>query len=168
MLLRAFVVVAFLTMGYYIQKVAEKIEVKKIVGVIVGVIAILVTPILAFWNGRVDLHFLVFQNIVLYYVTACIGTLGIIMICKNIKVRKGLTYVGENYLIIMATHMDCLVLMVSLRVSYKINQYIPFAKEYVLWITLAACITIIEVIIIYLFNRYFYLLIGKKRKTLVN
>ena len=74
MLLRAFVVVAFLTMGYYIQKVAEKIEVKKIVGVIVGVIAILVTPILAFWNGRVDLHFLVFQNIVLYYVTACIGT----------------------------------------------------------------------------------------------
>lgn len=115
-------------------------------------------------NGVVDLHFLVFANPVLYYLGAVAGTMGVVLLCRQVGRSRVLRYLGVNSLIIMATHLDFQVLITSIDFANWMNQYITRAKVYMLYFNVALMLTLLEMIIVYAINHWFAFMIGKKCK----
>ncbi len=164
MCLRSFSAFVFVAVGYYIKKYILKDRSKwSMVELGMGMIMCGVVVYLSYITPRVDMNFLVFGNPLVFYGTAIMGTMGVVFICKNIPTIKALLYLGRNSLVIMATHMECQILMIAIMLSSYISKISPFAKEYVFYGSFIASLIVMEVITIYLFNHYFYFLIGKKK-----
>lgn len=172
-LLRSMAGYVFLAIGYLLKRFIKDTGIFSIKEAGLGAALLIGQFFLGRWNGRVDLHFLVFNHGIIYFLGAAMGTLGVVFLCKNIscisikgKVLEGrwLAYFGKNSLIIMATHLDFLVMLVSIKIALWLNQYVPRAKEYVLYLTMAVCLVIMELVLIYVFNHYLYRLIGKSVK----
>lgn len=70
-------------------------------------------------NGVTDLHFLIFNNILLYYLAALSGSFGVILIFRALEGFSSapplrlLRYFGKNSLIIMVTHLNFYVLLAA-------------------------------------------------------
>ena len=77
-LLRVFPAVAFLLLGYGVWRLLQRLSIKPPYEVIAGVMLLLFHAAVAFANGRVDLHYLVFHNVLYYYVAACSATFGLL------------------------------------------------------------------------------------------
>lgn len=152
----------FLMIGYYFTGILQKNEKRSIGGFFWGAVLLLTGSVLCFWNGTVDLNYMVFENIMLYMFCACASSFGILLLCKNSCHLRILQILGENSLVIMATHMEFGVMLNAIQISYWLNQYVTRAKEYVLFITMAACIALMETVIVYIYNHYLYFLIGKR------
>lgn len=168
LLFRSSIAYGFLAIGYYTKMFLKERERIHYGEIAVGILCFFLNLYLCFVNGRVDLNFLVFGNSFLYFLDAYLGTMAIVLICKNCKPIRLITYLGVNSLVIMATHMDCQVLMVALRVSLWLNQYVTRAKMYVHYLTVAVLMLLMELVIIYVFNHYFYFLLGKKKPVKKN
>lgn len=152
----------FIMMGYYVKKyIVEKegIEVKEL---FLGIGFFLVGAAFSFANGRVDLNSVIFKNNIYFYISAFTGTMGVILICKNMKLWKPLLYTGKNSLIIMATHLDFKIMLAAIRVAAFINVSIIAIPVYLQNFCIAAVVIVLECIIVYLVNHYFCFLIGKK------
>lgn len=130
---------------------------------ILGIILLTADGFLCFLNGSVDLNYMVFDNFILYIVCACAGSFGVILICKNMYQSRLLLFYGMNSLVIMATHMEFKVMMHTIRISYWLNQFVTRAKEWVLFLTMAFLITLMEAGIVFVYNHYLYFLIGRSR-----
>lgn len=70
---------------------------------VVGALAVL-SVILSQVNGRIDLHYLLFGNMVLYLICAIIGSCLIYGISILIETCKPLEYLGRYSIIILCTH----------------------------------------------------------------
>lgn len=160
---RGLLACTFLLVGYQAAKLLQKNEKKTLPGFLAGVGMAAAGGILCFQNGTADLNYMVFHNILLYMLCACASSLGVILICKNFYQSRLLRFYGVNSLVIMATHMEFRVMLHSIKFAYWLNQYVTRAKEYVLFFTMAVCISLLEVVIIYIYNHYLYFLIGKKK-----
>ncbi len=68
-------------------------------------------------NGCVDFHFLVLGNIAVYFPLAIITSLGVVLICKNMCSLRLIEFYGRNSLIIMATHVQCYIIYIGIKVS---------------------------------------------------
>lgn len=162
-LMRVGVAVLFLAVGYYTHALMQKREVSRLASAIAAVVLFVIHGCLALFNGRVDLHFMVFNNPVVYFVTAFVGTMAVIFCCKALPEWKGLTFLGENSLIVMATHLDCQVMICAIRVGMFVSGLSPRAKDYIYVAVTALALLVAEVILIIVINRFFPFLIGKKR-----
>lgn len=160
---RGVLVATFLLIGYQAAGALQKHEKRTAGGLFWGGMLLLMGTLLCFCNGTVDLNYMVFENIVLYMVCACSSSFGIILLCKNSCQLRLLQLFGRNSLVIMATHMEFGVMLNSIQIAYWLNQYVTRAKEYVLFLTMALCIMLFETVIVLIYNRYFYFLIGRKR-----
>ena len=163
-ILRGAIGFVFISIGYFAAtflKEKNKISLKELV---LGILFMLLSIAVGLVNKRVDLHTLVLNNAIYFYIAAISGAAAVILICRNIKPFRILKYLGENSLIIMATHLDCQVMIMSINLSYFMNQYVTRAKQYVFYLCLAIFVIIFEVIIIIVINRYFPFLIGKKKR----
>ncbi|MFI3176890.1 MAG: acyltransferase family protein [Eubacteriales bacterium] len=164
MLLRSSAAFVFVTVGYYTKKyVLKEREQPSLMELLLGIGCCGLVVYLSFITPSVDMNFLVFGNPLTYYSIAIIGTMGVVLICKNIKTIGTLTFLGENSLVIMATHMDCQILTLSFLFASIANNISPFAKVYVYYGTFVVVLVTMELITIYIFNHYLYFLIGRKR-----
>lgn len=153
----------FLLAGYQAARLLTAKEKKSPLFLLLGAAMLAAGGVLCFGNGSVDLNYMVFNNFLLYMLCACLGSFGVILICKNVYPSRLLIFYGVNSLVIMATHMEFKVMFHTIRFSYWLNQYVTRAKEWVLYITMALMITLMEAGIVYVFNHWLYFLIGKKR-----
>ena len=163
MAVRSVLSCTFLLIGYESAHFFQRRQERSVLGFAAGAALLILNGFLCFLNGDVDLNFMVFDNFLLYTLCACIGSFGVILICKHMYCSRLLLFFGTNSLVIMATHMEFKVMMDSIRFSYWLNQYVTRAKEWVLFLTMAVFITVVEAGIVFLYNHYLYFLIGKEK-----
>jgi len=163
MILRVPVAGFLLSIGYMAKKLWNEVKIEGIWEVLLGALLLLTAAVIALINKRVDIHFFVFNSLYFFLYAAVAGSFGIILILKHCRPSKILIFFGVNSLVIMGTHLDAQVLITSIRVSMWLNQFIPRAKVYFFYLTLAGTIIVLELIIIYIFNHFAYRFIGKSR-----
>lgn len=144
----------FINIGYYLYKVISKINFK----IYQILILIAISIIFSILNGHVDLWGVQFNNLPLYVFNSIIGSLLIIAIAKKINCSKVLEFLGQNTLIIMATHQLILqAILKSSLIKYLNNIMIIFI------------ILLLEYPLIKIINKYLPFMLGKKReKSIVN
>lgn len=109
---------------------------------------------IAGWNGQIDLWSCTINNPIYMVIGGLIGTYLIIGIAKHID-NKLFQYIGQNTIIILATHS---ILIKPLHTLFKLeysNKSLVF---------LLIMIIIIELPIIYICNKYFPKLVGKYKE----
>ena len=153
-LVRSMVALFFINIGYYLYKVISKINFKIYQILILAAISIILSTL----NGHVDLWGVQFNNLPLYVFNSIIGSLLIIAITKKINHSKVLKFLGQNTLIIMATHQLILqAILKSSLIKYLNNIMIIFI------------ILLLEYPLIKIINKYLPFMLGKKReKSIVN
>lgn len=154
----------FLGAGYYTNCFLKEREDRSGREIAAGIACFLLHLCIYRRNGRVDLNFLAFGNPVLYLLNAYLGTMAVVLLCKNCRPLRLLTYAGKNSLVIMATHMDCQVLAFALKISAYLVPDISGMKKYAYDLAAAISICLMEAAVIYIFNHYLYVLLGKKRE----
>ena len=109
-------------------------------------------------NGYVDLWGVQFNNLPLYVFNSIIGSLLIIAIAKKINGSKVLEFLGQNTLVIMATHQ--LILEAILK-----SSLIKYLND----IMIIFIILLLEYPLIKIINKYLPFMLGKKReKSIIN
>ena len=160
---RSILATLFLLIGYRAARLLAGEQKKRVLEFLGGILLLAATGFLCFQNSPVDMNFMIFDNFILYILCACTGSFGVILLCRNIPKSRLLLFYGTNSLVIMATHMEFKVMLHSIQFAYWLNQYVTRAKEWVLFLTLAATITVLEAGIVFLYNHYFYFLLGRKK-----
>mgnify|MGYP002860725837 CR=1 FL=1 len=121
----------FVAIGYYVYflfRENEKISVKELfIGVVLMAAGILFVHV----NHGVDLRSLIQKNYFFYYLCALCGSLGLILICKNIRSFKIIKYWGRNSLIFMAVHNSKTVLYLGMMLAMYVNRFTVRAKGYI-------------------------------------
>lgn len=161
--MRIGVAVLFLAVGYYTYALMLQRNLSKLTFAIAAVILCAVNVCLAFFNGRVDLHFMVFNNAFVYFGASYFGAMAVICLCRALPEWKGLTFLGENSLIIMATHLDCQVMICAIRIGMFVSSRSPRAKDYIYKGTTALALLAAEIVLVLVINRFFPFLLGRKR-----
>lgn len=115
-------------------------------------------------NGAVDNHFLILNNLILYYICAFIGSMAVILLSKGLDSIGFIEFLGKNSLIIMATHLQCYILYAGILVAIAIDAYVTRAKSYVYMFNSVLFTMLFELIVIFAINRFFPFVIGKKGK----
>ena len=162
-LLRVFPAVIFLLLGYATFFGLRRYAMKAGTEIFLGVGCLLLNAAIAFANGRVDMHFLVFHNTLLYYLGAYSAALGLLLIFRHIKPFWLLRFLGSNSLIIMLTHLDCQVMSLAIRFAAGMNQFIPRAKDLFFHLNLYAALLLGELVMIVLVGKVGFFLIGRKK-----
>lgn len=156
---KIFISLFFLAVGYLLERTKNLFQ-KKIN------IEILLLILLAFMpfsilNGKVDMHYCIYNNLLLYVIISLINSILIILIFKNLKLNsKVLEFFGKNSLIIMITHSVLPVVSIC-SFAKKIFDNLIISNALTFIFTL-----IFEVAIIFFTNKYFKFMfsIHKKRK----
>ena len=102
----AMIALLFLAIGYYgknkIITVVEYVKVSTSKNIIICAVFLLVSILLARLNGRVNLHGLLFNNIILYILEACVGTcfaISLALILEKLNtIKRILLFGGRNSL----------------------------------------------------------------------
>ena len=153
-LIRSSVALFFINFGYYTYNIINKINIELYKIIIILLFSIVFSLI----NGKVDLWSLQFNNLFLYVFNSIVGAFAIIFITKKINRSKVLDFLGQNTLIIMATHQLIIKFILATSIGTKLNK-----------IVLLCLVLIIEYPIIKIINRYLPFMLGKKRiKTIKN
>ncbi len=166
-ILRGIIASVFVVAGYYSYTwiLGRKTDFS-LVQLIIGLALMLITVLLFRVNGCVDFHFLILKNIAVYFPLAISSSLGIILICKNMFSVKLLEFYGKNSLIIMATHVQCYIMYIAIKLSQICLQ--NHEGSLLLTILFIASIVIIvfliETVVILITNRFFPFVLGKKEK----
>ncbi|MCR4589374.1 MAG: acyltransferase [Lachnospiraceae bacterium] len=168
MLLRIPVCASFVAAGYFVSQSWENTgslgpgKFSKITipaDIFLGVDFMILTAVISHLNSVTDLHFLIFNNVIMYYIAALAGSFGLIFLCKaaegacNMPPLKLITYFGKNSLIIMVTHLNFYVLLCAEIGGFHFTKAIPegVLKHFVFMalvviFTLCGEIVLIEVI----------------------
>lgn len=173
-LLRGAAGAGFLTLGYAAMTGFEKADAKAtetasqrlskkfFTELSAGVLCLGLTIVLSLYNGRVDLRYLQFHFLPVYILCACLGTLGVLFICRCLPAQKWLSYLGANSIIIMVTHIDCQYMLLSVRLGDFLSALSPHQSRILFFVGAALGMTILELITIYLINRFLPFLFGRK------
>jgi len=170
MLLRIPVCASFVAAGYYIAKLWDKPahlgpaifgRLTIPADIFIGIDLIGLTAVLSRLNGVTDLHFLIFNNVVFYYLAAISGSFGLILLCKALEGAaalpplKLLSYFGKNSLIIMVTHLNFYVLLCAEIGGFHFTKNLPEGNlKHCIFMLLVLLFTLIgEIVLIELINR---------------
>lgn len=156
--------VTFLGIGYALGVIKEKSRpIKPVLEVLIAVLLIGADAVLAFLNGGVDMHYVSYNNPFLFYIAATSASLGILLICKHLPNIRPLSFFGKNSLIVMLTHLDCLMVISGLSFAWWMDSFISFAKYYMYILNFTLFIVVVETAFIFLINNCLFFLIGKKK-----
>lgn len=162
-LVRPFIACSFIAIGYFAFKIINKNN-KKIIEIIAAIVLLVIGGAFFLKNGAVDFRSMVFKNVFLYILCSCTTSIGIILICKNIKPFKPLKFFGVNSLIFMAVHGSETVTHYATMVAMWANQYLTRARGYICYTIIVCVILIYVVAMILLINRFAPFIIGKPFK----
>lgn len=142
----------FVTFGYYAAHFFTKNN-----GIFSVVIAGIVSIVSNILNGATGLGSGNFgNNVVLYIIAAISGTYLVIQVSK-FRTFKLVNYFGQNTLSVVGTH-QAIILLIRTYTNKAIFSVLFGVGVYLL-------VLILEVFIIYIFNRYIPFLIGKKKPS---
>lgn len=130
-----------------------------------GILCLGLTVPLSLYNGRVDLRYMQFHFFPVYILCACLGTLSVLFICRCLPPLKWLSYLGANSIIIMVTHVDCQYMLLSTRLGELLSSLSPRQSRFLFFAGAALCMTVLELITIYLTNRFVPFLFGRKSEN---
>lgn len=169
MILRIGIVAFFIGIGFYLWMLKEKITITGWAAGPAGVVCLGLTVVISQVNGVTDLHYLIFNHEILYFLGAVLGSIGVIGVSYSLKefvgfpLLKLLQYYGKNSLIIMLTHVDTYLMYISTIVVMHFNKDILEYQGNVRFCTeLFLLVTAAEGIGIIIINRWFPWMIGKK------
>lgn len=171
-ILRAAISMSFIGYAFYIRKAYERLSQNnnhpvlqnKYVCIAIGIIMIGVGFAVSMKNGCVDLHNIILNNFVLYYLGAFLGVYGILLICKSIPSSRIITYYGKNSIIVMACHVNYYILYAGIKFAWLIQPFITRAKHYIFVATVVITVFVLSIIVIEGINRFFPFVLGKKMK----
>ena len=153
-LIRSSVALFFINFGYYTYNIINKINIELYKIIIILLFSIVFSLI----NGKIDLWSLQFNNLFLYVFNSIVGSFAIILITKKINRSKVLDFLGQNTLVIMATHQ--LILEAILK-----SSLIKYLND----IMIIFIILLLEYPLIKIINKYLPFMLGKKReKSIIN
>lgn len=147
-LIRSMIALIFIIIEYSLCNIIKNLNLKWYQIAII----MLLNIVLAMINGYVDLWGIQFNNIILYFINAVLGSLNIISISKKIN-SKLLSFWGRNTLIIMGTHQLILTMLAKINIVNELN-----------FITKLILVLVIEYPIIVLINNYTPFLLGELKK----
>lgn len=162
-LLRPIFVCSFVALGYLIFSFFKHYEKINFIELAIGLAMIIANIFLHKLNGSVDFRSLVMGNLLLYYICALLGSIGLILICKNIPDIKPISFFGASSLIVMAVHNNETILYLGMKLAMYVNQFVTRAKGYISYLTVLLVVLAFCIIMIYLINHFFGFIIGKPR-----
>lgn len=163
-LIRGGLSAVFLATGYYVMGLWKKIDsfgFPRVWYLPAAVIFFLANAGVTYLNGGTDFRYMTFQNPVLYFGGAFLGSMAVVCLCRALPPVRLLTYLGVNSLIIMLTHLECFVMYIAHRFAYFMDRFVPAGGEYMLWLNAALAIFLMEAVIIYAVKRFFPFLLGR-------
>lgn len=159
---RGVLAACFIWVGYYVMHWLLKIpSTSRKLMLIPGVLFLVLNYPLGKLAGGINVNYMIFHHSYWFFIAAVVGSLGVILICYSFEKDIVLRYCGKNSLVIMGTHMDFKVLALAIGWAYKLLKYIPRAKVIALYGLVALFIAIMELIWIFVFNKFLYKLIGR-------
>ena len=166
MFLRCFFSMAFIAIGYCISWCIKDRNVSPLWESLLGILFLGITVYVSQINGVVDLHFLVFNNIFLYFTTSVLGSLGVISLCRSLEGFSSvipfriIEYYGRNSLTVMATHINFYILRISLFIPMYF-QSTAAHKNFFFYAGILVQVFLLEYFIIEIINRFFPFLLGR-------
>lgn len=135
--------------------------------VAVMIIALISTIVLSFINGRVDVNGMGFgRNMFLFYINAFVGIVFMAILSNFIKLNKILNTFAQNTIIILAFHGITTQLLVA--PLKKIGMIDVVDEKAILPVALAVFIALGSLLLnyvpIFIINRFFPWMLGRKRK----
>lgn len=167
MLLRNLFCVSFVCIGYllakywlrYCDKIWHEI-------VAVGICVFLCMWLLPFCEGA-EIRYMSVGSLPIFFSAATVGALLVIHVCRLLAIlpvsllKKPLIFYGQNSLILMATHMELRVLYVSIKLATFLK---PIEENNtLLCICIVALVLMLEIPIIWIFNRLLTKSFSKKK-----
>ena len=125
----------------------------------IGVFLFALGAILSQYVSILDLHYLYIYPV--HYVAAAASCIGLLDVLQVIPVSCVLSFLGRNSLVIMCTHGPLYVLYYVSLGMFFVRKYIPMSDP-ILCIAIALMVCIVEVPIIWFFNRYLNYLLGRR------
>ena len=163
--IRGIIASFFVVTGYCIFNVfLRKNECFSFIELIIGIVLFIVNIFLSKINGCVDFHYIVLRNVPMFFISAILGSMAIILISKNIKPIAFIQFFGKNSLAIMATHIHCYVLYAGIRTAWFIDTFVTRAKSYIFMFNIMVFTMIFECIIVLILNKFFPFVLGKNVK----
>ena len=163
--IRGIIASFFVVTGYCIFNVfLRKNECFSFIELIIGIVLFIVNIFLSKINGCVDFHYIVLRNVPMFFISAILGSMAIILISKNIKPIAFIQFFGKNSLAIMATHIHCYVLYAGIRTAWFIDTFVTRAKSYIFMFNIMVFTMIFECITVLILNKFFPFVLGKNVK----
>ena len=154
-ILRSFIGLGFLSIGYYSFEILNKKDVK--IGDIV--FYFMFTILFTYLNGKVELWNLEFNNFILYILSSIVGSIFVLFISKKINNNSTLEYLGKNTISILG--VQYITIQFIFKLGSKIVGYwdrvelIPGLIAFIVTMTFI----LIEVVII---KKYMPFIIGNR------
>ena len=161
--LRAAIAMSFVGIAYYSFFLFKKNETFSWKELTLGILLFLLNLPLSQINGCVDFHYIILENIPLFYLCAILGSFGLILICKNCKYSPQIGYFGKNSLLVMCTHVNCYILYAAILIAWQIDTIVTRAKSYIFLFNIMIFTFLFEAILIQIVNRFFSFILGKRR-----
>ncbi|MCR4684626.1 MAG: acyltransferase family protein [Lachnospiraceae bacterium] len=159
--LRPVFVCAFVAIGYFLYGLFREREKISLIELMTGILCMGVNIFVHPFNGGVDFRSLVFGNAGLFLISALGGSLGLILISKNLPAIPPVIYWGTHSLVVMAVHNNETILYLGMKLAMFVNQYVTRARGYISYAIVVAVIVLFSTLMIFLIDRYFGFLIGK-------
>lgn len=159
--LRAAIALFFVCAGYYFFPIINRVRSFSFIQLIIGIVLFIVNLFLSQINGCVDFHYIIEENVPMFYICALMGSVSLILICKNMKNLPPIAFFGKNSLIVMATHVNTYVLYAAILIAWQIDTIVTRAKSYIFNFNIMIFTFLFEAIIILVINRFFPFILGK-------
>ncbi len=160
---RTCLALGFLLMGYMLMHIMTKYNPSKIITLVVGLILLAGQYFVSYMVGGTNINVLSFGNSYFFFLSAIVGSYGVILTLRSLPDMKVLKFIGSHSLTIMVTHMDFGVLALSMSIAYRCIAYIPRAKVLCLYGMIFGIISLMELVLIFIFDRYLYKLLGQSK-----
>lgn len=162
----AFTGLVFFSNGYLLRENIKKLlKLNKLSRFIIALLLITLNILFVHLNGRIDMNSNTYNNYFYFYIAAFTGIFSVILISQLIKKNKILSYFGVYSLIVLALHVTSFsIVNVFLQVIFS------FIKVDILINGLSLTIGSFIVLwpAIYILNRFFPFLIGKRVSKISN
>ncbi|MCR4684625.1 MAG: acyltransferase family protein [Lachnospiraceae bacterium] len=161
--LRGALFMSFVCFAFHLYPLLTKGERFSILQLIAGIVFFVLNLALSQINGCVDTHFLKLNNVPLFYLCAVLGSVSLILICKNLspKYLGPLMFFGKNSLVVMTTHLNTYILYFAQLIAWQIDTVVTRAKSYVFIFNIMIFTFLFEALIIVIINRFFPFVLGK-------
>ena len=160
-LLRPVFAAAFIAIGYFLFGLFKQEKGFSLSSFLIAILLLALNVFTFRYNGGVDFRSLVQNNIALYYLCAISGSMGLILLCKNLPAVKPVTFWGMHSLIVMAVHNNETVLYYGMKLAMLLNRYLTHARGYICYFIVVIIISLYVTLMIVLINRFFGFIVGK-------